>query len=140
MVRERKPTSPATSVDEQIRRARKRGLFDDLEGEGEPLRDLREVEDPTWWGKKLLAREQLSILPPALEVKHEVEELLDSLPTMRDEGQVRERLEELNEKIRRINSHAHAGPPTHQALLDVEARVAAWRLARAEADAREGEE
>ncbi len=118
-------------LERQIAEARERGLFDDLEGRGAALPNLGEVEDPTWWGKQLIRRENLSVLPPAIEIRRKVEATLASLPDLVREQDVREALEGLNAEIRALNRCAAAGPPTTQAVLDVEARVAAWRADRA---------
>lgn len=117
-------------IDAQIRQARERGEFDHLPGEGEPLRDLEEAADPIWWGKKLLRREGLSLLPPALEIRRKVERLRDGLAALASERKVREAVGALNTEIRRLNAHAVGGPPTTQAPLDPEELVAAWRASR----------
>ncbi len=44
-------------VERKIREAKERGEFDDLPGSGEPLQDLN--DDPNWWVKKWVKREQL---------------------------------------------------------------------------------
>jgi hypothetical protein len=48
-----------------------------------------------------------------------------------DERRVRERLEELNARIRKINRTTVAGPPTTLAPLDVDEAVRRWRATRA---------
>jgi hypothetical protein len=67
---ERKPpgTSWETWVDEQIRVAREQGAFDNLPGAGKPLPNLDQEYDLAAWVKQLVQREQLSILPPSLEL------------------------------------------------------------------------
>ena len=42
------------------------GDFDDLPGAGKPMKDLGTDHDPDWWVKRLVEREQISVLPPAL--------------------------------------------------------------------------
>src|SRR5918995_91638 len=56
----------ATWVDLQVRQAMERGEFDDLPGTGKPIEDLGVEHDPDWWVKKLIERENIAILPPAL--------------------------------------------------------------------------
>src|SRR5437773_12358409 len=55
-------------IEELIRQARAEGAFDDLEGKGKPIPGLDAPYDPDWWVKKLLEREKISVLTPALEV------------------------------------------------------------------------
>jgi DnaJ-like protein len=64
-VTERKPpgVSWESWFDEQIRRAREDGAFDNLPGAGKPLPDLEGGYDPDWWVKKLVQREKVSVLP-----------------------------------------------------------------------------
>ena len=120
-------------VGSQIREAQDRGLFDDLPGEGEPLADLEEAEDPLWWAKKLVLRENVEVLPPALEVRRKVERFREELSAYPSERMVREACGALNQEIGRLNRYAHRGPPTSQALLDEEELVATWRERRADA-------
>lgn len=129
---QRKPPqlSFETWIDHQIREAEQRGLFEQLPGAGKPQANLAEAEDPLWWAKQLLRREDVSILPPAIEVRvraHKLRELLVDFPS---ERALREAAETLNAEIRRVNRMASEGPPTSQAPLDIEALVAAWRAAR----------
>jgi len=53
----------------------KAGEFDDLEGAGKRLPYLESPHpyDPDWWVKKLLQREKLTVVPPALELLLKVE-------------------------------------------------------------------
>lgn len=117
-------------VELQIRRAEQEGAFENLPGRGRPLRDLAEVYDPFWWAKQLVRREQLSVLPPALEIRRKVERFLAGLPRLRSEQEVRARATELDREIRHLNARVTSGPPSVQAPLDVEAVVARWRAER----------
>jgi DnaJ homologue, subfamily C, member 28, conserved domain len=119
-------------IEAQIREARERGAFDDLPGTGRPLASLTDADDPAWWAKQLLRREGLSVLPPALEVRRDVERLREGLARIPSERLVREAVNALNETIRRLNRTAVGGPPTCQSPLDVEELVARWRALRAE--------
>ena len=60
-------------IDQQIREAREAGLFDNLPGAGKPLPNLGGEYDPLWWVKQLVQREQISVLPPSLEILRKVE-------------------------------------------------------------------
>ena len=118
-------------IEQQIQEAQREGLFDDLPGQGRPLRG-DDGSDPNWWAKQLLRREQVDFLPPALALRRSVERTLEALPSLGDERRVRELLEALDAEIRRFNATATSGPPTTQAPLDVEEILAAWRRARKE--------
>ena len=65
----------ATWVDLQVRQAMERGEFDDLPGQGKPIEDLGVEHDPDWWVKKLVERENIALLPPALALRKEDAEL-----------------------------------------------------------------
>ncbi len=116
-------------VERIIREAQEQGEFDRLRGAGRPL-PLTGVLNEAWWIKEKLRRERFSDLPDALAIRFEAEQLLESLPRMSDERLVRERLEALNARIRRINRTTISGPPTTLAPLDVEATVARWSAGR----------
>lgn len=128
---ERKPRglSWRSWIDQQIEEARAKGAFENLPGHGKPLADLDEVYDPAWWAKKLVKREQLSLLPAALAIGRKVERALEEIQGLRDEAQVRAKLAEINAEIAKTNATVTSGPPTHIGLLDVEEQVAQW-LAR----------
>ena len=124
-----RPEKPSP-VEEQIRRAQAEGAFDDLPGHGKPLPDLSEADDPLWWARKLVARERIPVLPPALEIRLRVEQTLAGVQGLTRQEDVRARLETLNEAIRQLNSRARHGPPTAVSPLDVEAELARWRAGR----------
>jgi len=117
-------------VENQIREAEARGLFEDLPGAGKPQQSLAEADDPMWWAKQLLRREGVSFLPPAIEVRVRAQKLRELLAELPSERALREAVEALNADIRRVNRNVTVGPPTSQAPLDVEDLAAAWRAAR----------
>jgi hypothetical protein len=119
-------------IDAQIREAQARGLFDDLSGSGKPQSNLRDADDPLWWAKQFLRREQVSYLPPAVEVRVRAQKLREVLAALPSERAVREAVEALNADIRRVNRMATDGPPTRQAPLDGDALVDAWRTTQAD--------
>src|SRR5436309_5531648 len=90
---ERKPPGRSWEwwLEEQIRQAREDGAFDNLDGAGKPLPDLDQGYDPDWWMKKLVRREQVSALPPALELLRKVETELARIWKSRDEAEVSSR-------------------------------------------------
>jgi hypothetical protein len=118
-------------IDQQIREAREAGLFDNLPGAGKPLANLADGYDPLWWIKQLVQREQISVLPPSLEVLRKVESELAAVWQLADEATVRSRVQALNREIAKVNARATEGPPTRLGPLDVDQIVAEWRARRA---------
>jgi hypothetical protein len=116
-------------VERVIREAQEQGEFDHLRGAGKPL-PLTGALEEAWWIKEKLRREKLSDLPDALAIRLEAERVVAEVLRLSDARIVRERLEELNAKIRKINQTHVSGPPTTLAPLDVEAVVARWRAGR----------
>ncbi len=131
---EQKP--PGTSwdswIEQQIRRAQEEGAFDRLPGAGKPLPESTREYDPLWWLKQLVQREQISVLPPALELLRKVEIELAAMWTLRDEALVRRRIQALNAEIAKVNTRATEGPPTRLGPLNAEEIVAEWRARSAE--------
>jgi hypothetical protein len=129
---ERKPpgTSWETWIDEQIRVAREEGAFDNLPGAGKPLPNLGQEYDPLWWVKQLVQREQISMLPPSLELLRKVEKELAAIEKLHDEATVRRRVAALNVEIAKVNSTVVEGPPTRLGTLDVDQVVAQWLRTR----------
>ena len=126
---ERKPAGMSweTWIDAQIRVARDQGAFDNLPGAGKPLPNLN---DPDWWVKQLMKREQVSILPPSLELLRKVETELAAIENLHDEQAVRRRITALNVEIAKANATVLEGPPTRLATLNVDKVVAKWRRTR----------
>ncbi len=114
-------------VEQQLRIAFERGDFDDLPGAGKPLEGLGSEHDPDWWVKKLVEREQVSVLPPALELRKEDTELEQRLDRITAESEVREEIAGFNARVRRARMQLLGGPPVITPERDVEAEVAAWR-------------
>jgi hypothetical protein len=129
---ERKPagTSWETWIDAQIRVAREQGAFDNLPGAGKPLPNLGQEYDPDWWVKQLVQREQVSILPPSLELLRKVEKELAAIEKLPDEAAVRFRVTALNAEIAKVNATVLEGPPTRLGALDADQVVARWRRTR----------
>jgi|RhiMetdeSRZDD1v2_1073273.scaffolds.fasta_scaffold2100935_1 hypothetical protein len=129
---ERKPTGTSweTWIDAQIRVAREQGAFDNLAGSGKPLPNLDQVHDPLWWVKQLIQREQVSILPPSLELLRKVEKELAAIEKLHDEATVRQRVAALNVEIAKVNATVMEGPPTRLSMLDVDKIVERWRRTR----------
>lgn len=125
-----------TWVDQQIRVAMERGDFDDLPGAGKPLRDLGSQHDPDWWLKQLVERERIAVLPPSLALRKEDAELDDRLDRLAAEREVREAVEDFNERVVAARYRPPEGPPLITMPRDVEETVAGWRERRAARAAR----
>ena len=119
-----------TWVDQQIREAQERGEFQGLPGAGKPLRGLDEPADELWWVKQYLRRENLSVTPPSLALRKEVQDLQDRLAGERSETRVREIVMDLNARIRQLNRIPVDGPPSTVMPLDVDVVVERWRARR----------
>lgn len=130
---ERKPpgVSWETWIDRQIRQGREQGAFDDLPGHGQPLRGLDRPRDELWWVKDKLRREGVSYLPPTLALRKDVEDARAAIVNATSEAVVRQILDEVNERIREVNRHSTAGPPSSLSPLPVEQVVDEWRTGRA---------
>lgn len=126
-------------VDLQVRQAMERGEFDNLPGAGRPIEDLGSQHDPDWWIKKLVERENIALLPPALALRKEDADLDGVLDKHNVESEVRREVEDFNARIRRAMytpPTGPSGPPLITRQRDVDAEVAAWserRTARIEA-------
>ena len=83
-----------------------------------------------WWVKKLLEREKLSVLPPALEVRAKADRMLDEVWTLPTEAHVIDRVAAINAAIARANRTTAAGPPTTLSPLDPDTVLEQWRRRR----------
>ena len=78
-----------------------------------------------------MAREQLSfVLPTSLALRKEVEDLPKTLAELHREEDVRELVDDLNERIVEARRRPTSGPPVFIKTVGVEAAVADWRDAR----------
>jgi hypothetical protein len=80
--------------------------------------------------KQLVQREQISMLPPSLELLRNVEKELAAIEKLPDEAAVRCRVVALNVEIAKTNATVMEGPPTRLGTLDVDQIVAQWRRTR----------
>ena len=119
-----------TWVDLQVRQAMERGEFDDLPGQGKPIEDLGVEHDPDWWVKKLVERENIALLPPALALRKEDAELEARLDAITVEREVRRELADYNTGGVETRRQRQGGPPVVTPTRDVDAEVAAWRERR----------
>jgi len=114
-------------AERRIREAMEAGQFDNLPGAGKPIPGIDEPPDDDWWVKQKLKEEGLSIVPPILEARRELERTLSELPGIRSEAEVRRRLEKVNLQIREAIASPHPGPAIVVLPVDVERVVEEWR-------------
>jgi hypothetical protein len=128
-VAERKPpgVSFETWIDRQIREAQERGEFDNLPGKGKKIRDLGEHHDELWWIRQLVQRENISVTPPTLKLRKDLESTMEAIAAATDESVVRDLVAAINVRIRNANRLASEGPPSHLMAMNVEEVVARWR-------------
>ncbi|MFT3900699.1 MAG: DUF1992 domain-containing protein [Gordonia sp. (in: high G+C Gram-positive bacteria)] len=119
----------ALMAERQIQKAVERGDLDDLPGSGKPL-DLTDHDDPDWWLKRYLKREGLVMLPPAIQLRKDDEELDAKLDELRTERSVRDEVAEFNQRVAEARYRVAGGPPLITAPRDVEETVSAWRSRR----------
>jgi hypothetical protein len=113
----------------QIQRAIERGDFDNLPGAGKPLPPMN--DDPDWWLKNLIAREQITgVLPEALLLRQVDANLADDLDRLPSEKRVREEVESFNKRVVEARRQLLGGPPVVTPTRDVEAEIEAWRVRR----------
>ncbi len=116
-------------IDKQIEKSVERGEFDGLPGAGKPL-PIKDHYDPNWWAKSLLEREGLSFVPPALELRREVEEAMKAAEAADSEDEVRRIISEINARIRdALKEPVIRGPAIDSSPLDLTAALARWRAA-----------
>lgn len=130
---ERKPKGERWEswVERQIRESMERGEFDNLPGAGKPLPNIDEPHDEMWWIKDKLRRENISLLPPALALRKELEEALDQIAKARGEAAVRRIVAAINARILHVNSRTTSGPPSTTVPLNIDRVLEKWRRRRA---------
>jgi hypothetical protein len=117
-------------IERQIRESVERGEFDGLPGTGKPLANIDRPRDEDWWIREKLRREEVSYLPPALELRKHVDDAFERIGATSSETAVREIVAEVNQRIRYLNSHLTSGPPSTLMPFDVEEVVTEWRAGR----------
>ena len=115
-----------TWIDRQIRVGMENGDFDGLPGHGKPIADIDRPHDELRWVREKLRREGYSHLPPTLAIRKDHDDTLELVRAAGTEAEVRRLVTELNQRIRKVNATATAGPPSTVAPLDVERVVAEW--------------
>jgi hypothetical protein len=123
-----KPKLPFDTLAEQrIREAQAAGEFDNLPGFGRPIPGIDEPHDELWWVRDKLKREQLSLLPPALAIRLDMQRTLERVAALRIEAEVRQEIAALNERIRNASFAVTWGPSVDVLPLEVEEVVSQWR-------------
>ena len=118
-------------VESQIKLAQNQGEFDDLPGAGKPLK-LADQHDPDWWVKEFLHREDVetdALLPPAMLLRKEKQQVHEKIRGMRRESEVREYLADLNKRIR-LSIRDTTGPVVPTGPVNEDAIIAQWRMER----------
>lgn len=127
-------------VDLQVRQAMARGEFDNLPGAGKPIKDLGSTHDPDWWVKRLVEREKIAVLPPALALRKEDAELDSLLDRETTEEGVRGVLEDFNRRVVEARRQLQGGPPVVTPTRDLEREVLQWRARREDRRVRQRQE
>ncbi len=128
----KKPLAWLLLAEERIRSAQAAGQFDKLPGLGQPIPGIDDPHDENWWIKEKLKREQLAVLPPALELRLDVERTLARIAVLKGELEVRQEVAALNERIRKQSFAACTGPSIDVMLLEIDEVVAQWRAGQQE--------
>jgi len=131
---ERKPTglSWESWAEKQIEAGRRAGLFDDLDGQGKPIEGLDGPHDEEWWVKAKLRRENIDYLPPTIAIRGERDVAVAAALDAGSEADARRILEQVNDRIRYVNSHTVSGPPSTIWVVDVDSVLERWREAHPE--------
>ena len=129
---ERKPPNLSWQswIERQIHDAQQDGAFDDLHGHGRPIDGLDNVHDEMWWVKAKLRAEDIDYLPPTIAIRAERAAAVDAAMSAATEVEVRRLVDEVNVRIRYVNSHATSGPPSTVAAIDLDAFIERWRTAQ----------
>jgi hypothetical protein len=122
-----KPLAWHLLAEERIRAAQADGQFDNLPGLGQPIPGIDEPHDELWWVKAKLKREGLQSLPPALELRLDVERTLARVGNLTRESDVRREVAALNERIRKQSFGVTWGPPVDVQPLDLDEFLDQWR-------------
>lgn len=111
-----------TLPERRIREARERGLFDDLEGTGEPISDLHVQRPEGWWANRLLKTERSKLKRSNLDQL--IQASMAQIWRLPSEIAVRKRVVELNAQIRDYNTVTNL---EDRELLDATEILATWR-------------
>jgi hypothetical protein len=94
--------------------------------------DPESPDDADWWLKKLVAREELTVMPEMLALRKDISELRGALHLVPSESELRERIAALNARVEEVNLTNTSPVASDLMPLDAERVATAWRAARAE--------
>ncbi|MCW2829434.1 MAG: hypothetical protein JWP31_126 [Aeromicrobium sp.] len=114
----------------QVEQAMRRGDFDQLPGAGKPIPGIDRPHDPDWWIKRLVEREKISVLPPALALRKEDARLDDVLDRETTAEGVCRVVDDFNARIIDARRQLQGGPPVITPLRDRDLEVVAWSQRR----------
>lgn len=118
-----------TWVDKLIREAQERGDFDNLP-KGKQIKGLDRPWSLDDWARDKIRSEGVSILPPGLQLRRDVERELDEIMKLAREEGVRRAVDRLNEHIRDTNRRVFEGPQSLVKPLNPDDVVAKWKTGR----------
>jgi DnaJ-like protein len=121
-------------VEQQIQVAEAQGAFANLPGHGRPIADLDRPHDELEWLAGYLRRENVDVaevLPPALALAKEVEDLGERVARIPSEVRVGQVVDDLNARIDRAYARPQVGPPLRVKKVKVDEVLHQWRVTRA---------
>lgn len=97
-------------VEQRIKEAQEKGEFDNLPGQGEPLKleDDSRIPEDLRLAYKIL--KNADCLPPQLELKKEIRQMEDMLENIPDEKEKYRQIKKINYKIMRLNMMGRKSP------------------------------
>jgi len=114
-------------IDNQICGAEERGAFANRPGAGKPIPDLDKPFDEMWWVKAKLRREGLSYMLPSVALRKDAHDALEAASRAKSEAEVRQLIDDVNQKVREANRRGIPGPSLMLMPFDVEQVVRDWR-------------
>lgn len=122
-------------AERRIREAAEAGAFERLPGLGQPIPGIDEPLDENWWVRKKLREENLSVVPPTIAARRDIEQVRNEITRIASEAEVRRRLIALNDRIRQAIYSTTLGPADGVQLLDIDRELASWRTRRSRSTA-----
>ncbi|MEW4490390.1 DUF1992 domain-containing protein [Thalassoglobus sp. JC818] len=114
-------------IEQRIQDAQNEGEFDNLHGQGKPIPGIEKALDSDWWLKDKLKREQLSIVPPLIEARRDIEQTLNEIKSLANEDFVRTELEKLNQRVLQAIQSPSPSPPIVVLPVNIEREIALWK-------------
>lgn len=133
---DRKPSSMSVPdwIERQIRTAEAEGAFANLPGHGKPIPGLDRPQHELAWVANYLRRQNVDaadLLPPALAIAKEVEQLRERLLRERTQSSARAVVDDLNRRISEAHARPQLGPVFRVKLVPVEPAIEQWSVDRA---------